>query len=315
VITKQSFINLGWLSFINFLWGSQFPAYKLASDYVNISALNTYIFIIALIVLLPFLARERAAARQLRAAPPAPPRPKMIKSWLALGACLVPASIGLSWGIAHSSGTNGAILYLMVPVLMLIIAVPLLGERLTWMRIGTLLLSLAGAIVVSIDDLVGGQFTMSTLLGNLAIVSGCLCSAFYNTYSKKMLERYTAIEILVFSDAIAAVLCGVISLWIDDKPFYDVSGIPFSAWISIVALGSIIWGVSMVMFLWLLSRVDVALVAVSLYLQAFFGVLLSALMLGEHLRAMQVIGALTIAVATLLADSYERREKNPAMAT
>jgi drug/metabolite transporter (DMT)-like permease len=312
VITKQSFINLGWLSFINFLWGSQFPAYKLASDYVNISALNTYIFIIALIVLLPFLVRERAAARQLAA--PAPPRPRMIKSWLALAACLVPASIGLSWGIAHSSGTNGAILYLTVPVLMLIIAVPLLGERLTWMRIGTLLLSLAGAIVVSIDDLVGGKFTMSTLLGNLAIFSGCLCSAFYNTYTKKMLERYTAIEILVFSDAIAAVLCGVISLWIDETPFYHVSGIPFSAWVSIAALGSIIWGVSMVMFLWLLSRVDVALVAVSLYLQAFFGVLLSALMLGEHLRMMQIIGALTIAVATLLADSYERREKNPAMA-
>ena len=68
------------------------------------------------------------------------------------------------------------------------------------------------------------------------------------------------------------------------------------------------------MFLWLLKRVDVALVAVSLYLQAFFGVLLSALMLGEHLRMMQIIGALTIAAATLLADSYERREKKPAMA-
>jgi drug/metabolite transporter (DMT)-like permease len=314
VITRQSFINLGWLAFINFLWGSQFPAYKLASDYVSNSALNTDIFIIALIVLLPFLLHERAVARRSREGRPAPSRPKMIGSWLALSSCLVPASIGLSWGIAHSSGTNGAILYLAVPVLMLVIAVPLLGERLTWMRIAMLLLSLAGAIIVSIDDLVGGNFTMSTLLGNLAIFSGCLCSAFYNTYTKKMLERYTAIEILVFSDALAAVLCGAISLSIDRKPFYDVSGIPLSAWLSIAALGSIIWGVSMAMFLWLLKRVDVALVAVSLYLQAFFGVLLSALMLGERLRAMQIIGALTIAVATLLADSYERREQKTAVA-
>jgi hypothetical protein len=32
------------------------------------------------------------------------------------------------------------------------------------------------------------------------------------------------------------------------------------------------------------------------------------------LRAMQIIGALTIAVATLLADSYERREQKTAVA-
>ncbi len=318
MITKQSFVNLGWLTLVSLMWGSQFPAYKLASDHMSDSALNAYSFVIAIIVLMPFLLWDRRKQRLAQSIGQSigkkPARPAEFVTWLFLGVALLPASIGLSWGIAHSSGSNGAILYLTIPIMMFALAVPLLGERLTWTRIATLLLALIGAVCVSRDDLKGGSFTTRTLLGNAAILSGCIGSAFYNTYSKKLLENYSEIEILVYSYGVTAFFCVIASIWLDPTPFYDVSNIPAPTWLAIAALGGIIWGLSMAMFLWLLKRLDVALVSVSLYQQSFFGVLLSALMLGEHLRPAQIIGGMTVAAATLLADSYERRASRQAKA-
>lgn len=307
MIARRSFINLGLLTLVSLMWGVQFPVYKHAADYMSDSALSFYMFALAILMLLPFLVRERRAARRMAQLHPAAPRPFDMKTWLMLGASILPPSICVSWGIEHSSGANGAILYLTIPILMLVLAVPLLGERLTWTRIVTLVLALIGTVFVSRDDLVGGKFSMSTLLGNLAILSGCLGSAFYNIYSKRLLQRYSEVEVLVYSYAVAAVLCVVASQCLDVRPFYDIRGIPASTWVAIVALGGFVWGISMVLFLWLMKRLDVGQVSVSVYQQSFFGVLLSALMLGDHLRPAQIVGGLTVAMATLLADSHERR--------
>jgi drug/metabolite transporter (DMT)-like permease len=315
VSTRRSFINVGWLVLMNLVWGGQFPVYKHAADYLSDSALSFYTFALAILMLLPFMLRERRAARRTGHADPQQSLPFDFKSFLMLGAAILPPSIGLSWGIEHSSGSNGAILYLSVPILMLVLAVPLLGERLTWTRVATLLLALIGTYFVSSDELLGGKFTTPTLLGNLAILAACLGSSFYNIYSKRVLERYTGIEVLVYSYTVAAVLCAVASLCLDARPFYDVARLPPSTWLAIAALGGIIWGVSMVLFLWLLKRVDVGQVSISLYLQAFFGVLLSALILGERLRATQIVGGVMVLVATILAESHERRLAKSVSAT
>jgi len=307
MMTRRSFINLGWLSLMNLMSGSAFPVYKHAADYMSDSALSFYSFALAILMLLPFMLRERRTAKLARGSDPATTRPLQLKSWLLLGSAILPSSIGLSWGIKHSSGSNGAILYLTVPILMLILAVPLLGERLNWTRVGTFMLAIAGTVLVSRDDLIGGQFTLSTLLGNLVILSACFGSAFFNIYSKTVLAHYTGIEVLIYSYAVAAVLCVVASYCIDVRPFYDVAQVPASTWFAIAALGGVIWGMSMVLYLWLLKRLDVGQVSVSLYQQVFFGVLLSALLLGERLRLAQIVGGITVILATLLAESHERR--------
>jgi drug/metabolite transporter (DMT)-like permease len=315
MITRRSFINLGLLTLVSLIWGSQFPVYKHAADHMSDSALSFYVFIFAIGMLLPFLIRERRAARV--AVKPRSPRSSGsdLTAWSLLGISVLPASIGTSWGIEHSSGSNGAILYLTIPILMLIIAVPILGERLTWARVFTLLLALIGTFFVSRGDLAGGDFSRQTLLGNLAILSGCVGSAFFNIYSRRVLERHTELELLIYTYAVAALLCAVASLCTDTRHFYDVAGIPASTWLAIAALGGLVWGVSTVLYMWLVTRLDVGQVSVSIYQQSFFGVLLSAALLGDRLRAAQVVGGLTVAVATLLADSHERRAAKEATST
>jgi drug/metabolite transporter (DMT)-like permease len=301
--------NVGGLSLVNLMWASQFPAYRLAVDHLSVSALSFYTFVVAILLLSPLLLWERHRRTGKRHTP------TQRRSWstiaieyLLLGVLgLLPPSILMSWGIEHSSGSNAAILTLTIPLLMVAVAVPLLGERLTWTRIGVLALALIGAVFISKDDMHGSSFTSSTLIGNLVVSGACLGSAFYNIYSKRLLEHQSELEVLVYGYIVGAALCGLASWLLDARSLFDVRGVPTSTWIAVAVLGSLTWGYSMLLFMWLLRRLDIALISVSIYMLSFFGVLLSAVMLGERVRLMQLLGGLVIFTAALLSDSYERR--------
>lgn len=279
---------------------------------MSVSSLSMYTFLFAILTLLPFFLRERRAARCVSQGNTLRQRRLDIRPWLLLGIVgLLPPSILMSWGIEHSSGSNAAILTLSIPILMLVTAVPLLGERFTFTRFGTLLLAIVGTVLVSFDDLAGGTFNRSTLIGNLVIFAACGGSAFYNIYSRRLLNRFTGLQVLVCGYAVAAVLCAGASLTLDTRHFYDVAGLPASAWIAVAALGILPWGIAMILFMWLLKRLDIGQVSVSIYLLSFFGVLLSAAMLDEQIRPAQLMGGLIVGTAALLAGSYERRQVRP----
>ena len=282
---------------------------------MSVSALSLYTFLFAILILIPFLVRERRRGGPAKAAMEGKSRASGAASYVLLGVLgLLPPSILMSWGIEHSSGSNAAILTLTIPILMLAIAVPMLGERFTWVRIGALLLALVGAIFISGNDVAGGSFTQSTLIGNLVIFAACAGSAFYNIYSRKLLQMHSELEVLIYGYAVAAVLCALCSWYLDPSPFYRVANVPASAWIAVAVLGSLTWGVSMVLFMWLLTRLDIALISVSIYFLSFFGVLLSAVTLGERVHLMQIVGAIVVIIAAVISDSYERRLANSAKA-
>jgi drug/metabolite transporter (DMT)-like permease len=79
-------------------------------------------------------------------------------------------------------------------------------------------------------------------------------------------------------------------------------------------LGCFSWGISMVLFFRVLSRLEVTQVSLSVYLLPFFGILLSAIFLKERITpAILAGGALVLAGTTLIlfADSRaERKLKN-----
>jgi drug/metabolite transporter (DMT)-like permease len=304
----RTLANVGWLSVVNMLWATQFPAYKLAADYMSVSALSVYTFLCAIAILMPFLVWEKLNGKRGSGGKARGSWGLTVRDYFLLGFIgLVPPSIFMAWGIQHSSGSNAAILTLTIPLLMVAVAVPLLGERLTGTRIMALALALLGAVFISKNDMGGSSFTSSTLFGNLVIVGACMGSSFYNVYSKRLLSFHSELEVLIYGYAAGALLCALASLILDARPFYDISDVPLNGWAAVLILGSLTWGISMVLFMWLLRRLDIALISVSIYLLSFFGVLLSALTLGERVHAAQVLGGTVVFAAAILSDSYERR--------
>lgn len=292
--------NFALLALINLLWAAQYPAYKVASRRVAPSTLAAWTFLIAFVLLIPFRLRKRRAAfsrtdwrRALG----------QFATLAVLG--LLPPTVLMAWGIERSTASNASILALTIPVLMVLMGIALLGEKLTWLRAASVAGALAGTVLISKSEIAGASFGKSVLAGNLLVLLAGAGSAFYNTYSKRLLNQFTELEILVYGYGFAAAICMVLSSALDKQPFYHLAGYGPGLWLSVLLLGGVSWGIAMVIWLWVLGRLEVTQVSASVYLLPLFGVLLSALTLGERLTAAQAAGGTLVLLAAYLTSAYE----------
>jgi drug/metabolite transporter (DMT)-like permease len=213
----------------------------------------------------------------------------------------------LSWGIAHSSASNAAILSLTIPVLMTFLGVVMLGEKLTLIRAMCLLLGIIGTLLISTSDLAQASFSRSLLVGNFILLIAGLGSAFYNTYSKDLLSRFSELQVLVYSYGVAIAACAIISVAHENKPFYKMSGYSGATWIAIAVLGVLSWGVAMILWMWVLNRLEVGQVSTSIYLLPLFGLILSIVTVHDRITLPQIIGGALTVAGTATLTLYEGR--------
>jgi drug/metabolite transporter (DMT)-like permease len=295
---RGAWINFAALVLVNLLWAAQYPAYKIAGDHMEPAALNFWMLLFAAILLVPLWLRDKSKKKEAAK----PFQWKTVYEFTLLGVLgIVPPSVMLAWGIAHSSASNAAILSLTIPVLMTGLGFIMLGEKLTLIRILSLGLGLVGTLLISTSDLAQASFSRGLLFGNFILLIAGLGSAFYNTYSKDLLSRYSELEVLIYSYAIGAIACAVISAAVETKPFYRITGYSLGTWLAVAFLGLLSWGIAMVLWMWVLNRLEVGQVSTSIYLLPLFGLILSIVTVHDHITMGQIIGgALTVAgTATL----------------
>ncbi|WP_442880267.1 DMT family transporter [Achromobacter sp. ESBL13] len=153
-----------------FLWSSAFAAAKIAVRDCPPLTLLTIRFLIAGALMLGIAAFSRRG-RPLQA--------RDIASLILLGVLNNALYLGLSWsGMTTVSSAFTAVLISTNPLLIGVLAGPVLGERLTWRKLLGLCLGLAGVAVVLRSRLTGMQEDMhGTLLvtgGLVALVAGTL---------------------------------------------------------------------------------------------------------------------------------------------
>ena len=169
------------------------------------------------------------------------------------------------------------------------LGVLMLGEKLSLIRVFSLLLGLVGTLLVSTSDLSQASFSRSLLLGNFVILIAGLGSAFYNTYSKDLLSRYSELRGLSSATWWVAA-CAIISAGFETKPFYRVAGYSRATWVAVAVLGLLSWGVAMILWMWVLNRLEVGQISTSIYLLPLFGLILSIVTVHDHITLPQILG-------------------------
>ena len=216
------------------------------------------------------------------------------------------AQLGMTWGISRSLASNAAILNLLIPVFTAVLASVLLHERITRLRVLSLLLGLAGVFFMSIDDLRQSSFGQGRyLVGNLLILGGCLGSSFYNVYCKGLLARFHDIEILIFSYVTASVASIPLLVWVEPFDRRVFASFRWQSWLAFAFLAVLMYGASMLLFFHALEHLDVTVASMSLYLVPLFGVAMAATVLGERLGMMALCGAAVVLAATTLIVKYD----------
>jgi drug/metabolite transporter (DMT)-like permease len=306
---RSSTINLAALVVVNLLWAAQYPAYKIAGDSMEPAALNFWMLVLALVLLLPLRLREK----WVRKGADLKIGWRTLYEYLLLGVLgIVPPSVMLSWGISHSSASNAALLSLTIPILMTVLGVAMLGERLTLLRIFSLFLGLMGTLMISTTDLARASFSRNLLVGNLVILIAGLGSAFYNTYSKSLLSTYSELEVLINSYVVGALACAGISIAVENRPFFLIWGYPVKIWLAVAVLGLLCWGLAMVLWMWVLNRLDVGQVSTSIYLLPLFGLVLSIVSVHDRITLSEIVGGVLTVAGTATLTLFENRHEQVA---
>jgi drug/metabolite transporter (DMT)-like permease len=222
------------------------------------------------------------------------------------------AQVGMTLGVSLSTASNGAILSLLIPIFGALIAVWLLRERLSPLRIVALLVGLAGVLILSpLHGMSASRNVRHGLLGDLLITAGCLGSAFYNVYSKRLLSSFSGIETLFFSYLPATLFSLPVLILMEPDCLVRLEHLTLTQWGAFGYLAMFFYGLAMVFFLKALKTIDVIVASASLYFIPVAGVALAFCILNERLAPRTIAGSAIVLLAAgmlFLFDTSNRVE-------
>ena len=289
----------------NLMWALQFTCIKLVQDQVGPLFTVWAPMTLATVMLYPLVKAER------KTSPAQGGRGwKDVVLFFTLAFIGVfPGQVLITWGTRLSLASNAALLMLTLPVCTAVLAFLLLGEKMTpirWLSFG---LAILGVLFCSNFDLGELNFGKGFLFGNLLIFSGVLGSSFYNSYGKKVLERYSPMEMLLYTYVAMFVIMTPLILHQETDVFARIPHFTVQTWIGLVLLTLLHNYLSMVLFLKALKQLDAIQAALSNYLITFFGLPIAALWLGERLTVMAIVGGIMVLGSTLLITIYDELRK------
>lgn len=287
----------------NLMWALQFTCVKLVQDQVGSLFTVWGPMTLATIMLYPLIRQEpRKGAPYLR-------RKSNVLVFLVLAILGVfPGQVLITWGTRMSLASNASLLMLTLPISTAILAVILLGERMTPVRWGSFAMAVIGVLLCSDIDFKSLSLGKGFLFGNVLIFLGTLGSAFYNSYGKKVLERYSPMEMLFYTYVSMFVIMTPLVLAQERNVLFRIPLFSFRTWIGLALLTFFHNYLSMVLFLKALKQLDAIQAALSNYLITFFGVPIAAIWLGERLKLVAVFGGLMILASTLVVTLWGERQ-------
>ncbi len=296
------------LLFCNLIWASQFVLVKIVQEQMGPVAATSFPMLIAT-VLLVLIVHFKLDSHRTEGMAKAFKRDWL--GFLTVGVLgQVVAQLFITWGVRYSPASNAALLMLTLPIATAVMAHFLLSEKMSPIRWVSFALAITGVVVCSGVDwkelnLSGANY----FLGNCLIFVSVCGSAFYNVYSKKLLERYTPLQVLLYSYYCAVAFLIPITFYTEPNALQQIVHYTTGTWVGIALLAVLQYCLSMVVFLTVLSRLDATQASLSNYLIPFFGLIVAAIVLHEHMTLFMIAGGILVLLSTLLITVYEERRR------
>jgi len=287
----------------NLMWALQFTCIKLVQDQVGALFTVWGPMTLATLMLYPLIRSEDKSAYR-----GAPRSKRDILIFLLLGLLGVfPGQVIITWGTRMSLASNAALLMLTLPVSTAILAIIFLGERMTAIRWASFALAIVGVLMCSGIDFRSLNLGAGYLVGNILIFIGTLGSAFYNSYGKKVLLRYSPMQMLFYSYVAMFLIMTPLVLAQERQVFGRIPSFTARTWTGLILLTFFHNYLSMVLFLKALKQLDAIQAALSNYLITFFGLPISVIWLGERLGWSAILGGILVLGSTLLITLWDEK--------
>ncbi|MBM3405132.1 MAG: EamA/RhaT family transporter [Bacteroidetes bacterium] len=208
-------------------------------------------------------------------------------------------------GLNLTTPVDAAILHVLNPIIVLLLAGLLIHEKVTWLKVSGIMLGAAGAtLLIAYGKKV--DMSMDTLAGNLLILGGTTGYAMYLVIIRRIMKKYSAVTVMK---------------WV------SLFGFAFVTPVSIHTLGDISWGaISPLMWMSLayviiintfiaylllnfsLKHLTAGAVSFYIYIQVFIVAIVAIIMGTETLSLVKVIAAILIFAGVYLVNRKTNQE-------
>jgi drug/metabolite transporter (DMT)-like permease len=291
------------LAIVAGIWGASYLFIKVAVEEIEPTAMMELRLLLAALVLVPFVLLRRGAASavaELRATGGG-------AFVLGVSNMAVPFTL-IAWGEKHIDSGIAAIANASVPIFVAVLAIRFRpSERVSGLRLGGVLLGLAGVGVLAGLDPEGGWWAVA---GTMAVVVASLSYASANLYTQHRFPRTSPLVIATASTVAAALVLLPLALLQlpDEVPSLKALG-------SVAALGIAGTAIALLFFYRMLGRYGASRASLVTYLLPPFALVYGVIFLNERVTLNAALGLLLILAGVALGSGVlraARREPAPA---
>lgn len=226
-----------------------------------------------------------------------------------LGFLAIPANQGcFLFGLQFTSPGHSALLYSMTPLFALLLAIPLLKERLTALKAVGMLIAFAGVLVVLLDRNITTE--PDFVIGDLIITIGVVTWALFTVRGKPLVQQLGSVTAITTTMTAGALL--FLPLGIYNTVTFDYSAVSSQAWIGLAFITFITSTIAYPLWYWALKYMEASKLTVFIFLQPVLASLMSYIFLSEELTTHFVSGGLIVITGVFLTVSSKRRNQPPA---
>jgi drug/metabolite transporter (DMT)-like permease len=204
-------------------------------------------------------------------------------------------------GLSLTAASETLLLLNLSPVFAVLIAAPVLGERVTRNKATGLILAVLGTALIvfggaPLDPVLG----FSRLVGDFVIISSTLLFAMNGIIGKMAVKSVDAVRVTLYSTIFV-----VPFLWVSAISLEDVSvllRISETTWLIVAWVAIVNTAMAFVLYYESMRYIEASKVQISLNLIAVWGVLMSVTVLGEPAFLGQIVGGALTILGVILAQ-------------
>jgi len=213
-----------------------------------------------------------------------------------------------STGLVTAQATTTAWIVATMPIFMAILGWLVLAEKLSWRQgLGIAVAVLGVLVVMSKGDLAafaGGRFGTR---GDFLVMLSAPNWAVFSILSRRGLQRYPATRMMFFVMAFGWLFTSV--LFIARGGFSEWPAFSADGWLSVGFLGVFCSGLGYIFWYDALKALPAAQAGAFLYLEPFVTVIVAALVLGEPLLGVTLLGGAAILVGVWVVNQFSNTGK------
>jgi drug/metabolite transporter (DMT)-like permease len=213
-------------------------------------------------------------------------------------------------GLEMTTASDALLLINLTPIFAVILAYPVLNERITSEKVVGVFFATIGAMLIVMNTAPeNAPFDLWRLLGNLIIIVSTIFFAVNGIAGKVAIKNVDAMSTSFYSMLFAAPFIWISATFLDDVSVLLTMSV--EAWLVVMWVAIVNTVIAFVLYYESMKYIEASLVQIMLNLIAVWGVLMSIFVLSETITILQVFGgALTVIGVVIAQMTQARRNSN-----